>query len=285
MADNPQKPYGEVTYADPGHQDDKKKRYPLDTEAHVRAAWSYINQGDNAATYSAEQLASIKSKIKAAAKKMGIEISDSEKRSDDVSILETRSANVADVNVPERIVTIIAAPYGEAAQVLYRREVWNEVFARSAFQGIETRQKPIPAVAALEMPDSGHRGRIVGRVVRADPSRPEGLVTDIKISRTELGNEALELALDNALSASVGFMIKDRLDETLNRATRTRTINRAFLDHIALVGSPAYSGAKILAVRSDGSATEADLPPLPSTPLLDQYRNDPLFKRIFDSNQ
>jgi hypothetical protein len=68
------KPYGDVTYADPGYQADKKKRYPIDTAKHVRAAWSYINQPDNAKAYSSAQLRRIKSKIKSAAKKFGIEI-------------------------------------------------------------------------------------------------------------------------------------------------------------------------------------------------------------------
>ncbi len=70
-------PYGNVTYADPGYQADKKKRYPLDTERHVRAAWSYINMPKNAAMYSSSQVADIKGRIKTAAKKFGIEISDS----------------------------------------------------------------------------------------------------------------------------------------------------------------------------------------------------------------
>src|SRR6185312_5147778 len=35
-------PYGDVAYADPGYQSDKKKRYPIDSADHVRAAWSYI---------------------------------------------------------------------------------------------------------------------------------------------------------------------------------------------------------------------------------------------------
>jgi hypothetical protein len=68
------KPYGDVTYADPGYRGGKK-RYPIDTEGHVRAAWSYINMPKNAKKYTSEQLASIKSKIRAAAKKHGIEIS------------------------------------------------------------------------------------------------------------------------------------------------------------------------------------------------------------------
>ena len=38
------KPYGKVSYADPGYQEDGKARYPIDSAAHCRAAWSYINQ-------------------------------------------------------------------------------------------------------------------------------------------------------------------------------------------------------------------------------------------------
>jgi phage head maturation protease len=69
----PTMPYGNVDYADPGYQADKQKRYPLDTEEHVRAAWSYINQSDNASRYSADDLAAVKKRIMAAGKKYGIE--------------------------------------------------------------------------------------------------------------------------------------------------------------------------------------------------------------------
>lgn len=68
------KPYGSVAYADPGYQSDGKSRYPIDTPKHIRAAWAYINQEDNAGAYSSKQLARIKSKIKGAAKKAGIDI-------------------------------------------------------------------------------------------------------------------------------------------------------------------------------------------------------------------
>ena len=78
----PHKPYGNVTYADAGLQADGKKRYPVDTEAHVRAAWSYINQGKNASAYSSSQLASIKAKIKAATEKFGVSIGGSDSDSD-----------------------------------------------------------------------------------------------------------------------------------------------------------------------------------------------------------
>lgn len=63
------------TYADPGYQGDKAKRYPLDTKARAKAAWSYINQAKNARNYTAAQLKRIKGRIKAALKKFGVEVS------------------------------------------------------------------------------------------------------------------------------------------------------------------------------------------------------------------
>ncbi len=63
--------YGDVEFADP-----ENNKYPIDTPEHVRAAWSYINHQDNAAKYSQKDVATIKSRIKRAAKKHGVEISD-----------------------------------------------------------------------------------------------------------------------------------------------------------------------------------------------------------------
>ncbi len=71
-------PYGNVTYADPGFQADKKKRYPLSTEKKIRAAWSYISMPRNAGKYSSSQLASIKSKIIGAMKRIGAKVQMSE---------------------------------------------------------------------------------------------------------------------------------------------------------------------------------------------------------------
>jgi hypothetical protein len=78
-ADDSKKPYGDVAYADPGYQKDGQHRYPLDTAAHVRSAWSYVNMPKNSSLYTAAQLAKVKDKIKAAAEKFGIEISDDTK--------------------------------------------------------------------------------------------------------------------------------------------------------------------------------------------------------------
>ena len=53
-------------FADPGYRDDGEKRYPLDTEEHIRAAWAYIHVPRNAAKYTPEQAGRIKARIVAA---------------------------------------------------------------------------------------------------------------------------------------------------------------------------------------------------------------------------
>ena len=63
--------YGDVKFADPTNN-----KYPIDTPGHVRAAWSYINHKDNAAKYDAGEVKLIKDRIKRAAKKHGVEISE-----------------------------------------------------------------------------------------------------------------------------------------------------------------------------------------------------------------
>jgi hypothetical protein len=61
--------HGDVQFADPTN-----KKYPIDTPEHVRAAWSYINHKDNAAKYDADEVKTIKNRIKRAAKQQGVEI-------------------------------------------------------------------------------------------------------------------------------------------------------------------------------------------------------------------
>lgn len=65
---------GASNYADPGYQGDRAKRYPLDTAAHAKSAWSYINQTKNAQAYTAPQLKRIKGRIKAALARFGVKV-------------------------------------------------------------------------------------------------------------------------------------------------------------------------------------------------------------------
>lgn len=56
--------YGDVTYAD-----ETNKKYPIDTEEHIRSAWNYIGQEKNQEKYSSGEVAGIKRKIISAWKK------------------------------------------------------------------------------------------------------------------------------------------------------------------------------------------------------------------------
>jgi hypothetical protein len=63
--------YGDVTFAD-----EKNKKYPIDTKSHVRAALAYFGVEENRKKYSDTDIALIGAKIRAAAKKFGIEASE-----------------------------------------------------------------------------------------------------------------------------------------------------------------------------------------------------------------
>jgi hypothetical protein len=69
--DEGERKYGDVEFADPVNN-----KYPIDTPKHIRAAWSYINHEDNAAKYDADEVKKIKDRIRRAAKKHDIEISE-----------------------------------------------------------------------------------------------------------------------------------------------------------------------------------------------------------------
>lgn len=65
---------GEHEYGDVQFADETNKKYPIDTPEHIRAAHSYINHKNNAAKYDAADVKKIKSRIDAAAKKHGIDL-------------------------------------------------------------------------------------------------------------------------------------------------------------------------------------------------------------------
>lgn len=54
---------GENKYGDVKFADEENKKYPIDTEEHIKAAWNYINKEKNADKYSAEDLKTIKARI------------------------------------------------------------------------------------------------------------------------------------------------------------------------------------------------------------------------------
>jgi phage head maturation protease len=179
--------------------------------------------------------------------------------------VEHRESSVANVRFPERIIEVIVVPYDEPALVEYRNEMWKESFERGAWDGIE--KTPDWQPERIKANRDHDRTRLVGKAVRLEPSRQEGLVADVRIAPTDLGDETLALADEKILGVSAGFAARLR-DQIFDRKTMTRRIKKAFLDHIAFLGTPAYQGAAVLNIREDGREA-AELPKL-VTPALDE---------------
>jgi phage head maturation protease len=185
--------------------------------------------------------------------------------------IEIRSSTeIAEVDSRQRIITLLTVPYERWAKVEYRGEVWDEVFSRTAFDGIEKRPQRVRV-------NREHlRGDTVGKAVAFYPDRPEGLVSEVRISKTLRGDDTLALAEDDCLSSSVGFGVLPS-NQVLDRRLMQRRINTAWLDHIALVESPAYEGADVLNVRDAPAPAGSGVPLL--TPVLDDFLTDPLIRR------
>jgi hypothetical protein len=184
-ASSSKEPYGDVTYADPGFQKDGKKRYPLDTEAHVRAAWSYINQEDNASLYSAEQVASVKAKIKAAMKKLGADMGDDMKKSSETIVAKLKGI-------------ILGAPTGkeddmEKAEFVEALGEHTDVLAKAVADAVAKAVAPAPGEGAAEVATPA-----------ADAVTAESVVKAI--------NEAIEVALTEKVEKQYNDLIEKVLD-------------------------------------------------------------------------
>ena len=187
--------------------------------------------------------------------------------------LRFRTAEMVGVDYPKRLIELIVAPYEEEALVEHQGRMVKEVFSRGAFDGIERRANRVRVNRDHDLK------RTVGRAIAFHPSREEGLVAELKIARTDLGDETLALAEESILDASAGYLpMRDgEVWETRNRCR----ITRAFLGHVALTPDPAYESARVLSVRhaqTDRGAAEAT-----ETPNLDQVRGwllEDRFKQI-----
>ena len=174
--------------------------------------------------------------------------------------IETRDIDVQDINYSQRVITVIAAPYEQEAQVLLRGDVWREVFVRGAFDSVVDRPNRVRV-------NRGHdKQRTVGKVT-AFRSTDSGLIADVRVAKTDLGDETLALASEDMLSASVGFAAMPSWMK-LDHRNKLRRITRAHLDHLSFVESPAYEGAEVLDVR--GHMPESVLQHA-GTPLLEEF--------------
>jgi HK97 family phage prohead protease len=169
-------------------------------------------------------------------------------------IFVRNDAVLAEVDVKQRLIDLVAVPWDQEAEVVWRDEYWNEVFRRGAFDGLEEH------VGRVRVNREHKIGDTVGKLVYADPQATIGLVVRAKIVRSDRGDDTLALAEDDAISASVGYRINKPEDVTLHRRTKLREVVRAFLDHLGLVEAPTFAEARVLAVRDkpDGQPTPPD---------------------------
>lgn len=186
--------------------------------------------------------------------------------------IELRTATAVNTNLKERIVTVVVTPYEQPTPVMWNDEIWHESFERSAWSSL---RKPARVRA-----NRGHdRGLTCGRAIKFFPDSAEGLISEVRMAKTLLGDETLALAEDDCLSVSAGFAARPE-DQRIDRRERTRKITSAFLDHIAFVENPAYPGARVLDVRENEIIVPDDAQMSRVTPLMDEFLGDANFMEL-----
>ena len=175
--------------------------------------------------------------------------------------LEYRAATQLGVNYPQRTIELIVMPYERAAEVRHHGRMIREIVARGAFEGLDANHRRISV-------NRGHDiDQIVGRAVQFNTSRDDGLVAELRMAKTDAGDETLALADEGLLDASAGFGVPNGGEHWPERGLRRLT--RVWLDHIAMVPDPAYKDAKVLSVRGEPDELPGGREP---TPNLDQVR-------------
>ena len=174
------------------------------------------------------------------------------------SPVELRTSADFEVRWADRTIELVTMPYDQDAVAVVHGRAVIESCAPGAFDGVEKRANRVKVNR-----DHDYQ-RTVGRAVALHPSRAEGLVTELRIAKTALGDETLALADDRALEASVGFAVMPGGERWLEGRSRRR-LERLYLDHIAMVPEGAYD-AQVIDVRA---VTTMPAEPV-ATPNLDE---------------
>ena len=167
--------------------------------------------------------------------------------------IELRTATIQGVDYPARVVELIAVPWDDWSTVEYDGRLIEESFAPGSFGAVEKRIGRSRFQVNLDHDPT----RWVGRVVGLHPEDPKGLRSELQIRRTAEGDQVLMDAADGMLCGSVGFGALPG-DQVWEGRTRRR-ITKAYLDHIALTPTPAYTGAEVIAVRTATSSATPNL--------------------------
>ena len=286
--DTKAKPYGDVSYADP-----KNGKYPVDTEAHARSAWSYINMPKNAAQYpmNGVTLSDVKDRIMAACKKFGIDVSgadDSKASASRADPVYFRTYELEDIHIVRtaqgdstgRLVEAYATAFNAPAEIHDFEGHYIEEIDPSAFNKV---------LADIGRSRAGF-GKVKvmynhGMTIHGTPSergsmpiatpvdiRPEarGLLTLARYSDTPFADEVLENIRNGAITAQsfTGRIV--RSDPQLRDGGRHRPrggqltrVRRTELGLKEFGPTPfeAYSGAEILGVRMSTPGAYGDPEP------------------------
>jgi HK97 family phage prohead protease len=277
MADTkaPARPYGDVKYADP-----KNGKYPVDTEEHARAAWSYINMPKNASQYpmNGVTLAEVKAAIMVACKKFGIDTSggDSAPASGASRAEYMRLYNLEDIHILRsadggdgRTVEAYAAVFDDPAEIQDHEGHYVETIDPAAFNR---------AIDHASRARGGFPGAVKvlynhGMTIQGTPSErfsvpigvpveiraeTRGLLTRTRYSDTPLAEEILESVRAGSITSQsfTGRIVRSTPqlrtgDRYRPRSGSLTTVRRTELGlrEYGPVLWPAYSGAEILGVR------------------------------------
>ena len=153
-----------------------------------------------------------------------------------------RTAQQLDIQPARRRLELIVVPYETETLVPYQGRMVRERIARGAFDDVERQGN------SIRVNRDHDNGRVVGRVTALHPRRPEGLVAEVTIARTALGDETLALAADDCLDASAAFLPMPGGMEWQER--NAYRVTKAWLGHVALTPDPAYPTARVLAAST-----------------------------------
>ena len=277
MADN--KPYGDVRYADP-----KNGKYPIDTAAHCKAAWAYINMPKNAAMYplNGVTLSEVKGRIAAACKKFGIEISADSGRVEDGPTPFMRSFPLEDISIRAggdgRTVDAYAAVFETPVPIHDQDGDYIEVIDPAAFNRILPKVAPQGSRSNWRVGVFYNHGMTIHGTASDRNSLPIGVPVEIKadqrglFTRTryhkgELADQVLEAIREGSLS---GYSFSGRFDRSApprprggwhpDRAGTLPVVRRteSTLREYGPTPFPAYADAGITAVRADLVTAQLD---------------------------
>lgn len=170
-----------------------------------------------------------------------------------------RSVNVeADIQVRDitkREIDVRLMPWDTPIQTFEG----TETFARGAFMGTEPSQVRLMGLEHEVHMGIGQDGRPkmtrhpVGKAISLD-DRDDGQYATFRVAKTSRGDDVLELASEGIASGvSIEFMeIPGGTTVSSRSGRRTKVHNRARLTGASTTYQPAYPGAVVLAVRSEG---------------------------------